>query len=503
MKIKDILEKIEVTSYHIPDELYKRSVLSLCHNSALACPTCAFFCKRGAVTDGHAYAYQAYLNGARIFVAERELDLPRDAAVIITPNSTLALADLAIEFYGDPSKKLKLVGITGTKGKTTVAISLYNIASACGMHVGYIGTNGIYYNGKKFETANTTPDVVQLQQTLADMIADNVTTVFIEVSSQALWQERIYGLSFDISVFTNLYIDHIGGVEHPTFEHYRDCKKLLLSKYCANNIIINADSQYCDFMLEGITDKNIIKVSARGDDTCEIYAKNSIKLKSGVIPGVSFECYSKQCRSKFDVFIPMPGIYNVENALLVIAVCQLLGIKLSQTIKLLSSISVDGRFETVTLQSRPGSLFIIDYAHNGASLGAVLNALREYSPKRIICLFGSVGGRTYGRRHELGEAARDNADILIITSDNPNREDPMNIINEINAAVGKTEKDVYLIPDREGAINKAVEIAQDGDYILLAGKGHETYQLINGVRVNFSERNILKLADLIYSPDLL
>ncbi len=502
MKIKDILEKIEVTSYNIPDELYRRTVLSLCHNSAHACPTCAFFCKRGAVTDGHMYAYSAYVNGARIFVAERPLDLPEDAAVIITPNASLALATLAVDFYNDPSKNLRLVGITGTKGKTTVAISLYNIASACGINCGYIGTNGIYYGGKRLETANTTPDVVQLQQTLSQMLEAGVETVFIEVSSQAIWQDRIYGLCFETCVFTNLYTDHIGGCEHPTFEHYRDCKKRLLTDYCAENIIINADSEYCDFMLDGVEDKNIVRVSATGNTNCNIFAKRAMMLKSGIIPGISFECCLGKGGKKKDIFMSMPGIYNVENALLTIAVCLSLGMEFSKIAKCLSTLKVDGRFETVKLTSRPRSLFIIDYAHNGASLCAVLNSLREYQPKRIICLFGSVGGRTFGRRRELGEAARDNADILIITSDNPDREDPMSVINEINAAVGYTDKPVYLIPDRRDAINKAVEIATDGDYILLAGKGHETYQLINGTRVDFSERRILELADVIYSADV-
>ena len=502
MKIKDILEKIEVTSYSVPDELYRRTILSLCHDSSQACPTCAFFCKRGAVTDGHIYAYQAYLNGARIFIAEREIKVPNDAAVIITPNSSSALAKLAVDFYGDPEKNLRLVGITGTKGKTTIAVALYNIATSCGINAGYIGTNGIYYGGEKYETANTTPDVVQLQHTLSNMLDHGITTVFIEVSSQALWQSRIYGLNFDICIFTNLYTDHIGGVEHPTFEHYRDCKKLLFTDYCTNQIIVNADSDHCEYMLEGITDRSIVKVSARGNKDCDFYAQRSMMMKRGIVPGISFECVSGSNTQKRDIFIPMPGIYNVENALLIIATCRSLGIEMVEIARQLHSLKVDGRFEVVPLDSRPNSLFVIDYAHNGASLFAVLKSLREYNPRRIICLFGSVGGRTYGRRRELGEVARDYADVLIITADNPNREDPMLIINEINAAVGHTDKPVYLFPDRKDAINKAVEIAEDGDYVLLAGKGHETYQLIDGIRTEFSERKILQLANVIYSEEL-
>ena len=197
MNINDILNDIDVISSRIPPEANSIPILSLCHNSKYATPTCVFFCKRGALVDGHAYAYNAYANGARIFVAERELELPFDAAVIITANSSDALKTLAVKFYGDASKDLKIIGITGTKGKTTVAMAAYKIAIACGIRAGYIGTNGIYYNGNSFETANTTPDVLELQKALYEMREHGISTVMLEVSSQAIMQERILGLEFD------------------------------------------------------------------------------------------------------------------------------------------------------------------------------------------------------------------------------------------------------------------------------------------------------------------
>ncbi len=504
MTIKDILEYIDIKKLYIPDSIKKRKILSLCHDSRMACPTCVFFCKAGALTDGHRYARQAYANGARIFVAEKELELPEDAAVIITQSSQNALNALSVMFYGDPSKNLRIIGITGTKGKTTVALSAYYIALSRGMNVGYIGTNGIYYNGKVFETSNTTPDVLELQKAFRKMADHGVEAVMLEVSSQALWQERTYGIEFETCVFTNLYNDHIGGYEHPSFEHYRDSKKKLFTDYKVKNIIINSDSTASEYMLDGVECQNIITTSAMGNEKCSLYAKNAMKIKNGIIPGISYACYVEKALYKcidgfYDVFMPAPGLYSVQNGLLVTAICLTLGIELDFIIKALSCMSVPGRFETVTLECRPNSLFVIDYAHNGASLKAVLSALREYDPKRIICLFGSVGGRTFGRRAELGEVARDNADVIIVTSDNPNNEHPMSVINDINSAIGESDKPVYLIPDRQEAIEKAVEIAQDGDYILLAGKGHEAYQLIQGERVPFSERNILKLADKIYT----
>ena len=406
MKITDIIRELEVLSAYIPSPMRRRTILTLCHNSKYATPTCAFFCKTGAIADGHEYAYSAYLNGARIFVAERALNLPEDAAVIITPNSTEALNKLAVKFYGDPSKELKIIGITGTKGKTTVAISAYKVAASCGIKAGYIGTNGVYYNGKSFETANTTPDALELQKTLREMCNDGVTTVFLEVSSQALWQDRIHGLKFDTCVFTNLYRDHIGGYEHPDIEHYKNSKKKLFTDYSTECIIVNSDSEFTNYMTDGSECKRIITTSAQGKESCNFYAKEACKIKNGILPGVSFKLHSGK-KTPFDVFIPVPGLYSVENALLVIAICSRLGITPLMAIKQLSTLSVPGRFEIGNLHSKPGSLFVIDYAHNGASLKAVINALREYEPKRIICLFGSVGGRTFERRRELGEVARD------------------------------------------------------------------------------------------------
>ena len=505
MKIQELINIFEVTSSYVPDTAKRRVILSLCHDSRRATPTCAFFCKKGALSDGHEYAFHAYANGARIFVAEREIDLPDDAAVIITPNSSAALNKTAVIFYGDPAKELKIIGITGTKGKTTIAISAYKIALANGIPAGYIGTNGIYYNGKEFETANTTPDTLELQKALREMRNDGVNVVLLEVSSQALWQERTYALEFEACVFTNLYRDHIGKFEHPDIDHYIESKHKLFTDYKTKKIIVNADSPYSEKMIDGSSCENVVRTSAKGLGDADLSANKAMKIKKGIVPGVSFELNSPNPKilkkgKPVDVFIPVPGLYSVENGLLIISICLTLGLKLESIIACLSTLSVPGRFETVPLSSKPNSLFIIDYAHNGASLEAVIRAVREYEPKRIICLLGSVGGRTFERRAELGEVAERCADVIIITSDNPNNEDPASVIADIREAVGETDKPVYTIKDREEAVLKAYEIAEDGDFILLAGKGHETYQLVMGHRIPFSERKILERADLSKIP---
>lgn len=503
MRIKEIIRNLNYVSLQIPEDKRGREIMSLCQNSKHADPTCMFFCIPGAITDGHRFARNAYDNGARFFVVEKSVDLPEDAAVITVKDSAEELRRLAVIFYGDPAKDMRLIGITGTKGKTTVALSVYNIASASGIKIGYIGTNGIYYNGLVFETANTTPDCLEMQKALREMRDSGITDVVIEVSSQALWKKRTYGLSFDICAFTNLYEDHIGGVEHPDMMHYKNSKRMLFTDFSSGKIVINADSKESKYMVRGIDRSRIVTTSAKGNWRCDLFAKRAMKVSMGIRPGVSFELYSgKDSAVKIndvgsDAFIPVPGLYSVENALLTISVCSLMGIDIDFILEQLSRLSIAGRFETVHLESRPNSLFVIDYAHNGASLRAVLSSLREYEPRRIIVVFGSVGGRTFGRRAELAEAADEGADVIIITSDNPNNEAPMSVINEIYAAIEKSEKPIHLISDRSDAIKKAYEIAEDGDFVLLAGKGHESYQLIMGERIPFSERSILEKLDAI------
>ncbi len=496
MTLKEVMGIIHYKSYKIPADMRRAVFHSLCHDSRKAMPGVLYFCRVGALIDGHIYAKYAYQNGARYFVVEHEVDLPADAAQIIVEDATAEMTRLAIAFYQDPGKEMTLIGITGTKGKTTVALSVYNIACSYGIMMGYIGTNGIYYGGKRLETVNTTPDALELQKSLREMRDFGVTHVVVEVSSQALKQYRTAGLQFRICAFTNLYEDHIGGVEHADMNEYKACKRRLFTDHSPETVIVNSDDPEADYMIEGVTYKKLIRVSAMGDGAADLYASNGIKIKSGIRPGISFDCHFKNVLGGCDsIFIPLPGLYSIQNGLLTMAICRELGIPKDFIIEELSKLRIPGRFETVELESRKGTLFIIDYAHNGTSLTAVLNALREYEPKRIICLFGSVGGRTFGRRAELGLAAREGADVIIITSDNPDNENPYRVMNDIQKAFEGSDKPVFQIEDREEAVKKAYEIAEDGDFVLLAGKGHETYQLVMGRRIPFSERRILEMAD--------
>ena len=494
MKLKELIGYIERISIRIPEGFENIEISSICHDSRRATGGCIFICRSGSIVDGHDYAMNAYRAGARVFIVEKEINIPSDAVIVTVKSSSDALYHLCEKFYSFPSKHLRIIGITGTKGKTTLALSVYDIANKYGINTGYIGTNGIIFAGKTHESVNTTPDVLEIQKYLRAMVDAGIRMCVIEVSSQALWQNRIRGLTLEAAVFTNLYPDHIGGAEHPTMEHYRDSKKKLFDNYGAKNIIVNADSDVSAYMIKDAIANKIISTSAAGNTACDVWAENIKKTKRGVIPGVSFDiCFSDSGlgKNKKNIFFPHPALFSIENALQIVGVCASVGIDTRFAVNSLPTLSVAGRFEFITLDSKPKSLFVIDYAHNGASMSFVLSALREYTKGKLIALFGSVGGRTFTRRKELGEAARDGADISIITSDNPNFEDPMAVIEDIAKEFENSNVTPYKISDRKEAIKLAYELAGDGDVILLAGKGHENYQLICGERLPFSEREIL------------
>ncbi len=495
MKLDLLIKSLKRRDLYIPEKFENMNITSVCHDSRRATPTSIFVCRKGSAVDGHEFAMGAYSNGARVFVIERKIYVPDDCVLITVDSCEDALFRLSRKFFDAPEDKMRLIGITGTKGKTTLALSLFTLLNENGQSCGYIGTNGVLFGDEEYQTQNTTPDTYELHKYLRKMLDAGVETCVIEVSSQALWQNRIRCLKFNSCIFTNLYPDHIGGCEHRDMAHYRSCKHKLFKSYGAQAIITNIDSPDSDYMMSDASTENIITTSASGNESANIYAKNPRIEKKNGIPGVKFDlCFN---REKFDLedkpnlFIPSPGLFSIENTLEIIAEAIFLGIPMKNIIKSLSKIQVSGRFEFIKLKTKPYVLFCIDYAHNGTSLKKVLSSLREYTSGRIICVFGSVGGRTFTRRGELGEVARDYADVSIITSDNPNFEDPMKVINEIAEKFDGSDKEFYKISDREEAINFAYNIAKRGDTVLLAGKGHENYQLVRGERIPFSEKEIL------------
>ncbi len=465
-------------------------VLSLCCDSRKVFSDSMFVCISGTLTDGHSYAMSAYNKMCRIFVIERPVALPDDAFVIVTDNTRVALAQLSAAFFDYPAEEMTIIGITGTKGKTTSSLMIYNMLNNSGVPTGYIGSNGICFGDYTFGTVNTTPESYDLHYYMRKMLNVGVRTLVMEVSSQALKMARVHGIRFKICVFTNLSPDHIGEYEHPDFDDYKRCKQSLFTDYGAEYIVYNADDEYAREMVNG---NFCEKTSISLHQTADFHAQDITYFRTPGNIGVTFTCTHLQ--ETYPMSVAFPGEFSVYNSLIAVAVCTRLGLKIGDIAKTLRDIRIKGRFETYELPN--GATAVIDYAHNGVSLKVALQALRMYNPHRLICLFGSIGGRTKIRRAELGLVASRDADFCILTSDNPDNEPPSAIIGEIATYFTSGSCPYIAIADRKKAIEYALTHSEAGDIILLAGKGHESYQIICGIREDFSEAEIIRQFCLI------
>ena len=460
-----------------------RDITAVTYDSRAAGAGALFVCLVGARTDGHRYASQAYQNGCRAFLAEHPLDLPADAAQVLTPDTRAALAVVGADFYGRPAEGLTLLGITGTKGKTTVALLTAAILNASGVPCAYIGSNGVQIGGQHYATANTTPESLELQRYFRLMADAGIRCVAMEVSSQALAHHRVDGLGFAAVAFTNFSPDHVGPGEHPDLADYKASKRRLFTEHGAKLMVYNADDPVSDEMRAGFAGR---QVSYALDAAADYRACDLRPYRSDTALGLDFTCARGGERTR--VRLLSPGAFSAGNALCAMALCAGQGVSAEQCAAVLAKTPVQGRFEVV--EAMPGRTFLIDYAHNGLSLTAALQTLREYKPRRLVCVFGSVGGRTQGRRRELAEAASRWADFSIITSDNPDFEDPDAIVADIAAAMLPGAQYV-CITDRAQAVAAAVTASQPGDIVLFAGKGHEDYQLIRGEKTHFVERDFI------------
>lgn len=459
------------------------SVNSVEYDSRKAEAGALFFCLRGAKMDGHVFAQKAYDGGCRAFAVERILPLPSDAVQVVVENTREALALVSAEFYAHPADELKIIGITGTKGKTTTAVLIEEIFSARGIKCAYIGTNGVVIGEKRYETINSTPESRELHRFFRMMLDEGFTHVVMEVSSQALDNYRVHGITFDTVIFTNLSPDHIGVGEHSSFEEYRDAKRKLFADYDSKTVIANADDEYAGYMVAQSRGR-LVTIGIERDSDYRASAIAPYRDQTSL--GVEFDL--SHGGKTTHIKLRTPGKFSAYNGLCAIAAVAACGVSVEDAATALAHISVKGRFEIV--DATPGITFIIDYAHNGLSLVHALSVLRDYSPVRLICVFGCIGGRTYGRRRELAEAAASLADFTVITSDNPDNEKPEDIIEDVMNYFDRSKPHI-TIADREEAIRFAVRIAKAGDVVLFAGKGHENYQLIGGERVPFCEREII------------
>lgn len=449
---------------------------------------CLFICICGYKTDGHDFAIEAIQKGAGVLVVQKDIVLPEgyEATIIKVKDTRYAMAFISAAYFGHPADRLKVIGITGTKGKTTTTYLIKSILEQSGYKVGLIGTIETIIGDEHIKANNTTPESFLLQEYFARMEKAGCEIVVMEVASQGLKLHRTQGFTFELGIFTNLEPDHIGPNEHADFAEYRMCKGLLF-KQCRHGIV-NKDDENLEELLKGHT----CTIETYGfDKTADLYAEDLELVKKPGELGIDFMVKSnvKDAPADFRVEVPTPGRFSVYNALTAIAVCRHFKVSVPQIQKALLSAHVRGRIEMVPVS--PDFTLLIDYAHNAMSLKSILTTLREYEPKRLVCLFGCGGNRSKIRRYEMGEVSGNLADLTIITSDNPRDEEPQDIIDDIKTGMAKTNGKYVEICDRKEAIAYAIHHGQPGDIIVLAGKGHEDYQEIEGKKYPMDERDII------------
>lgn len=446
-----------------------------------------FVCLKGYNVDAHKFARSAVEKGAVAIVLSDELDL--DGVTVIKVDDTRkALAYLSANYFNHPAKELISIALTGTKGKTTTACMIQSILQAGGIKTGTIGTLGIVIGDKILKTNNTTPESYEIQQALRQMVNEGCKAFVIEASSLGLKWHRTDAIEFDYGVFTNFSNDHIGDSEHATMEEYLDCKKLLF-KQCKLGLI-NRDSQVYDQIIKGST----CDIETFGfDESCDLIGSNGELTRRPGFLGVSFDLSGVE---NYRVNVAIPGKFNIYNALSAISVCRHCGVDEKAICKGLEDVKVKGRVEPVPVSDR--FTLLIDYAHNALSMENVLTTLRKYNPNRLVTMFGAGGNRPKIRRYEMGEMSGKLSDLSVITEDNSRFEDVMDIIEDIKIGLAKTDGKYVVVPNRKDAIRYCIENAQDGDIIVLAGKGHEDYQETKGVKYHMDEREIIAdiLADM-------
>ena len=446
-----------------------------------------FVAIKGFDVDGHEYIKEAIGNGAKVILAQIDIDrkfikeIPDDVTIILSENTRHALAICACNFYGNPSKNVKLIGITGTKGKTTTSFMTKAILEKEGKKVGLIGTIACYIGSKKLEDSDrTTPESLKLQKIFKQMVDEGCEVIVMEVSSQSLKLHRVDGCVFDIAVFTNFSEDHISEKEHPDMEDYFN-SKLKLFHMCKTGYV-NADDLHTAKIPKMLPDNDISTYGI--DNYCNLLAKDITITNSYV----DFKVKLGQRNERVKTFIP--GRFSVYNSLAAICVGLKLGCSAENIKEALLEVRVPGRSELV--DNKKDLTIMIDYAHSPESLENILNAVKSYTRGRVISVFGCGGDRDPGKRPIMGEISGRIADYTIITSDNPRTEDPEKIVNQIEEGIKKTNGKYECIVDRIEAIKSAIEMANKNDIVVLAGKGHETYQIIGHKKYPFDEKEIIK-----------
>ena len=519
MKAKDLFERLE---YKCLQGDLECEVTGFSHDNREVNEGDLFVCIRGARFDTHGCVDSIAEKKASVIVVEQEVPLPDGVTVVLVADTRIAEALLACAYYGYPSEKLTTVGITGSKGKTTTTHMIADILRADGKKVATLGTNGAIIDNKIYELNNTTPDALEVQMYLSMMVKSGCEYAVIEVSSQGLKQHRVSGIDFDYGIFTNISAgDHIGPNEHKDFAEYLYCKGCLIRQSKVG--IVNIDDEHTGEMLKGIDTpvitygtlgnadyiaENIRKIKIPGSQISDIYIKNETdnslnkQINAAYIENDTEEGINKKSTKKentdkknsnlinpaisFDVkgkledsfIVNLPGVFNVKNALAAISVCHELNISDNAMKNALNHLNIKGRLDMVYRSDKFS--VCVDFAHNGYSTRNLLEALREYRPKRLVCVFGADGNRSKSRRYEMGEASGKLADLSIVTAGHNRWETFEQICKDIQVGLAKTTGSYIIIPKRQEAIRYAIEHAEEGDVITIIGLGHETYQEESG-----------------------
>jgi UDP-N-acetylmuramoyl-L-alanyl-D-glutamate--2,6-diaminopimelate ligase len=440
-----------------------------------------FICIKGYSTDGHKYVDKAIKNGAKVIVIQDDVEIKNSGITIIKSSDTRkALALMGANYYDNPSDKMKIIGVTGTNGKTTTAFMIKEILEADNKKVGLIGTIANYIGDEKIHTERTTPESLELQELFSEMVDKGVEYCVMEVSSHSLELDRVYGVKFEVGIFTNLTRDHLDF--HKTFENYYKAKFRLFER--SRIKIVNIDDNYGKQVIADLSElnsENVFSFSVKENSTFKAFdeemGSRNIKFKVNINEEESF-------------ILNIPGEYNIYNALGAIAACFKVGIKIESIQAGIERAVVPGRCERVGAEYNLPYEIIIDYAHTPDGLENILKTAKAFTKGRLISIFGCGGDRDKVKRPQMGKISTDIADFTIITSDNPRSEEPMDIIKDIQAGV---EKENYIvIENRKDGIKKAISIAQKEDVVVIAGKGHETYQILKNETIHFDEREVVK-----------
>lgn len=483
MKLAQLVEGVPCT---LIQGSMDAEISDIIYDSRKAAPGMLFVCIVGTQRDSHEFAADCAAKGVSALVIQHDISLAAvpGLTVIKVENSRYAMALMSANLFGNPSRQMTMIGVTGTKGKTTTTHMIKSVLEAAGRKVGMIGTNGIYYLGQHIETANTTPESYELQKTFRMFVDAGCDAAIMEVSSQGLMMDRVAGIHYDVGVFTNLSPDHIGPGEHSSFEEYRSWKGQLFKRCDVG--VVNIDDENTGALLEGHTCRLVtFGRSAKAD-----YRAGSYELlRTHDFLGVQFHVYGAD---EMDVKVNMPGEFSMYNALAALAAGKTLGLPDAAIHSGLAKCVVKGRVELVPISRR--FTILLDYAHNEVSTESLLTTLRAYKPHRLVVVFGCGGNRSKLRRYGMGEVCAKMADFSILTEDNNRFEKIEDILADIRVGMNRGNPNARFveIPDRLDALHYAVDNAQDGDLIAVIGKGHETYRDRMGEKTPFLERELLE-----------